>query len=36
VVLVIGLVTSVFTALTLTKMWVSGYLTAKRPKDINI
>jgi preprotein translocase subunit SecD len=36
VVLVIGLVTSVFTALTLTKMWVSGYLAAKRPKDITI
>ncbi|MEO0905980.1 MAG: protein translocase subunit SecD [Pseudomonadota bacterium] len=36
VVLVIGLVTSVFTALFLTKMWVSGYLAAKRPKDITI
>jgi preprotein translocase subunit SecD len=36
VVLVIGLVTSVFTALTLTKMWVSGYLRDKRPSDINI
>lgn len=36
VVLVIGLITSVFTALTLTRMWVSGYLSAKRPKDINI
>ncbi len=36
VVLVIGLVTSVFTALTLTKMWVAGYLSAKRPKDITI
>ncbi|MEP3420188.1 MAG: protein translocase subunit SecD [Erythrobacter sp.] len=36
VVLVIGLATSVFTALTLTKMWVSGYLAAKRPKDITI
>lgn len=36
VVLVIGLATSVFTALVLTKMWVSGYLSAKRPKDINI
>ncbi len=36
VVLVIGLVTSVFTALTLTQMWVSGYLAAKRPKDITI
>ncbi|MEM7779776.1 MAG: protein translocase subunit SecD [Pseudomonadota bacterium] len=36
VVLVIGLATSVFTALVLTKMWVSGYLSAKRPKDITI
>jgi len=36
VVLVIGLVTSVFTALKLTQMWVSGYLAAKRPKDITI
>ncbi|MFU7528000.1 protein translocase subunit SecD [Qipengyuania sp. ASV99] len=36
VVLVIGLMTSVFTAVTLTKMWVSGYLSAKRPKDLNI
>lgn len=36
VVLVIGLMTSVFTALTLTKMWVSGYLAANRPNDINI
>ncbi len=36
VVLVIGLVTSVFTALTLTRMWVSGYLAGNRPKDINI
>jgi preprotein translocase subunit SecD len=36
VVLVIGLITSVFTAVTLTKMWVSGYLSAKRPKDLTI
>jgi len=36
VVLVIGLITSVFTALTLTRMWVSGYLASNRPKDINI
>ena len=36
VVLVIGLATSVFTALTLTKMWVAGYLRAKRPNDLNI
>lgn len=36
VVLVIGLITSVFTAVTLTKMWVAGYLASKRPKDLNI
>ena len=36
VVLVIGLVTSVFTALTLTRMWVSGYLRKNRPADLNI
>ena len=36
VVLVIGLFTSVFTALVLTRMWVAGYLRAKRPNDINI
>jgi len=36
VVLVIGLVTSVFTALALTRMWVAGYLRANRPSDINI
>ncbi|MGB3712480.1 MAG: protein translocase subunit SecD [Erythrobacter sp.] len=36
VVLVIGLVTSVFTALMLTRMWVAGYLRAKRPRDLNI
>lgn len=36
VVLIIGLLTSVFTALFMTKMWVSGYLSAKRPKDITI
>lgn len=36
VVLVIGLITSVFTALALTRMWVSGYLSRKRPKDLTI
>ncbi|MBV7264598.1 protein translocase subunit SecD [Erythrobacter ani] len=36
VVLIIGLFTSVFTALTLTRMWVSGWLRAKRPSDINV
>jgi len=36
VVLVIGLITSVFTALTLTRMWVAGYLRRKRPADLNI
>jgi len=36
VVLVIGLITSVFTALALTRMWVAGYLRSNRPSDINI
>jgi preprotein translocase subunit SecD len=36
VVLVIGLVTSVFTAVTLTKMWVAGWLRAKRPAELII
>ena len=36
VVLVIGLFTSVFTALVLTRMWVAGYLRRKRPADLNI
>ncbi len=36
VVLVIGLVTSVFTAVTLTRMWVAGWLHKTRPADINI
>ena len=36
VVLVIGLITSVFTAVFLTKMWVSGYLSSKRPRDLTI
>jgi preprotein translocase subunit SecD len=34
VVLMIGIVTSVFTAVTLTRMWVSGWLRRKRPADI--
>jgi preprotein translocase subunit SecD len=36
VVLVIGLFTSVFTAVTLTRMWVAGWLRKTRPADINI
>ncbi|MEP3050046.1 MAG: protein translocase subunit SecD [Erythrobacter sp.] len=36
VVLVIGLFTSVFTALMLTRMWVAGWLRKTRPSDINI
>ena len=36
VVLIIGLFTSVFTAVTLTRMWVAGYLRAKRPSEINV
>jgi len=34
VVLMIGIVTSVFTAVTLTRMWVAGWLRKKRPGDI--
>ena len=36
VVLVIGVVTSVFTAVTLTRMWVAGWLRSARPADLNI
>lgn len=36
VVLMIGIVTSVFTAVTLTRMWVSGWLKRNRPQEINI
>ena len=34
VVLIIGIVTSVFTAVTLTRMWVAGWLRRTRPTDI--
>ena len=34
VVLVIGIVTSVFTAVTLTRMWVAGWLRRARPNDL--
>lgn len=34
VVLMIGIVTSVFTAVTLTRMWVAGWLRRARPSDI--
>jgi preprotein translocase subunit SecD len=34
VVLMIGIVTSVFTAVTLTRMWVSQWLHKTRPSDI--
>ncbi len=36
VVLMIGIVTSVFTAVTLTRMWVAGWLRDKRPGTITI
>jgi preprotein translocase subunit SecD len=36
VVLIIGIITSVFTAVTLTRMWVAGWLRAKRPNEIVI
>ena len=34
VVLIIGLFTSVFTAVTLTRMWVADWLRKAKPKDI--
>jgi preprotein translocase subunit SecD len=36
VVLMIGIVTSVFTAVNLTRMWVAQWLRRARPADINI
>ncbi|MGI8943320.1 MAG: protein translocase subunit SecD [Qipengyuania sp.] len=36
VVLVIGLFTSVFTAMMLTRMWVAGWLRKARPSDISL
>ncbi len=36
VVLIIGLLTSVFTAVTMTRMWVAGWLRRARPTDITI
>ena len=36
VVLVIGVITSVFTAVTITRMWVAGWLRRARPADLHI
>ncbi|MFM7350499.1 MAG: MMPL family transporter, partial [Erythrobacter sp.] len=36
VVLVIGIITSVFTGVTLTRMFVAGWLRKTRPNDIQI
>lgn len=36
VVLIVGLFTSVFTAVTLTRMWVAAWLRKARPSDINL
>ncbi|MBA3863033.1 MAG: protein translocase subunit SecD [Erythrobacter sp.] len=36
VVLVVGLFTSVFTSMVLTRMWVAGWLRKARPTDIHI
>ncbi|MXO64314.1 protein translocase subunit SecD [Altericroceibacterium endophyticum] len=36
VVLIIGLFTSVFTAVTLTRMWVAGWVRKARPQDLNL
>jgi protein-export membrane protein, SecD/SecF family len=36
VVLIIGLFTSVFTGVTLTRMWVADWLRRKRPTELNV
>lgn len=36
VVLIIGLFTSVFTGVTLTRMWVADWLRKERPTDLNV
>jgi preprotein translocase subunit SecD len=36
VVLIIGLFTSVFTGVTMTRLWVSGWLRRTRPTEINL
>lgn len=36
VVLLIGIATSVFTAVTLTRMWVAGWLRKARPAELNL
>ncbi|MBL0924118.1 MAG: protein translocase subunit SecD [Sphingomonadaceae bacterium] len=36
VVLMIGIVTSVFTAVTLTRMWVAGWVRRTRPQELTI
>jgi len=36
IVLIIGLVTTVFTALALTRMWVAGWLRNTRPTELSI
>lgn len=36
VVLVIGIITSVFTAVTITRMWVAGWVRRNRPTELHI
>ena len=36
IVLIIGLATSVFTAVFMTRMWVAGWLKKSRPSDLNL
>nr|WP_137676060.1 protein translocase subunit SecD [Parerythrobacter lutipelagi] len=36
VVLILGLFTSVFTAVTLSRMWVAGWLRRSRPSELNL
>jgi preprotein translocase subunit SecD len=34
--LIIGLFTSVFTAVTMTRMWVASWLRKARPQELNV
>lgn len=36
IVLMIGIATSVFTAVTMTRLWVAGWLRRARPTDLNV
>ncbi len=36
IVLIIGIATTIFTSVYLTRMWVAGWLRKARPSDINL